>query len=107
MTKAAAIASARKANGRYKPLLKLPNGTTRVVEQSPDRLNRNTKHGYIKGDRYAVGNTYEFRADAIAAAAAYINRCLEDAQTRMEEYAGLGRNTTYLESEVILWGGTV
>ena len=113
MNAVVASASARKSLGEYKPIIKIGN-RTEVVEQNPDRFDRHTKRGIIKGNKFARGTTYKNRADAIAAAQRLIDFRREDAEARLAEiieWATKGnpekyaRGIRYIQQEVVLWGG--
>lgn len=96
------IASARKSKGQYKPIVLFPCGRTLVVEQSPERFGRNTRTGYIEGQRFARGVTYASREEAIEAAEKYI------AWQLAEAIAHRDRKTiprVQDQANVILWGG--
>lgn len=98
-------ASARKSKGKFKPLLEDSNGKTRVLEQSPERFDRYTKHGVILGNLFARGAVYSTRAEAVAAAQRYMDRCFDDAYTRYLKAKNLGRNTKYIAAELVMWAG--
>jgi hypothetical protein len=100
-------ASARKSLGEYKPLIVYPNGKTEVCEKSPERFDRHTKHGVIKGNRLARGNTYATREEAIAAAQDFIdirrNAALSNIE-KWEKIAGRERGVAAAKKEAELWG---
>ena len=93
-----AKASARKSTGEYKPIVVIGNKTT-VVEQNPERFDVNTRNGVVKGNKFARGNTYPTREDAIAAAQRYIDFRLEEATARFNKY-GVDK----IKREMVLWG---
>ena len=82
----AAIASARKSLGEYKPLIVYANGSTEVCEKSPERAGLHTRQGYIPGKRMARGTTYANRAEAVVAAQAVIEARRQDAAARLAKY---------------------
>ena len=99
-----ATASARKSNGEYKPLISFSGGRTEVVEQSSERAGVYTKHGFIAGNRYARGSTYDNRADAIAAAQAEINRRRADLIAHAEKNEALmNRADTYTRQQIEMY----
>lgn len=105
-------ASARKSLGEYKPLIVYPNGRTEVVEQSPDRFDRNTKRGMIKGNRMARGNTYTTREDAIAAAQEMIDFRRDEAIRRYYNMKNgpterVRNGADMIIKEIELWGGSI
>lgn len=102
-----AKASARKSLGEYKPLIVYPDGKTEVCEQSPERFGRNTKTGYVKGNRLARGTTYSSKEEAIEAAQEIINDRREEALARFKEWSAIpGRESGVgrARKEAILWG---
>lgn len=113
MTKTSATASARKSLGEYKPLIVYPDGSTEVCEQSPERADRHTKYGVIKGNRKARGTTYKTRAEAIAVAQAWIDARRAEAITRFAKYSAfdkvdpevLARTLSRIRQEIAMWGG--
>ena len=83
---ASAKASARKSLCEYKPVIVFPNGSTEICQKSPERQDRHTKHGIVKGNRMARGTTYATREEAIAAAQNVINIRREDAEKTYNEW---------------------
>ena len=105
-----AKASARKSLGEYKPLIVYPEGRTEVCEQSPERFDRYTKQGVIKGQRMARGNTYATREEAIAAAQAVIDARRDEAISRYNKYSNhplekIRAMAERVAHEVETWGG--
>jgi hypothetical protein len=103
-------ASARKSLGEYKPLIVYPSGKTEVCEKSPDRFDRHTKHGVIKGNRMARGNTYETKEEAIAAAQHVIDIRRNDALRRIELYSKYPERQDSVRriiEEAKLWGASL
>ena len=101
-----AKASARKSLGAYKPIIEYPAGSpnkTEVLEQSVDRFDRNTRTGMVKGDKFARGNTYLTREEAVAAAQAVIDARLAGARDRLARCPERSRH--HVLREVALWGG--
>jgi len=102
-----AKASARKSLSEYKPLIVYPNGQTEVCEKSPERSDRHTKKGVVKGNRMARGNTYLNKEDAIASAQNIINIRRQDALRRYNEWSTIPGRESGAEralQEAILWG---
>lgn len=97
-----AQASARKSNGEYKPMIKVGSNTT-IVEQNPERFDKHTKFGVVKGDRYARGTTYSVRADAIAAAQRFIDARLAETLVKFEKFG----QPEKMKREITLWGGEI
>ena len=107
MTNTFAKASARKSLGEYKPIIVYPNGKTEVCEKSPDRFDKYTKKGVIKGNRMARGNTYETKEQAIDAAQRIIDLRREDALERVNKWSKISGRESGVEramQEAILWG---
>lgn len=100
-----AKASARKSLGEYKPLIVYPSGSTEVCEKSPERQDRYTKHGVIKGNKKARGTTYPTKEEAVAAAQRVIDLRLEDAYARKAKFEMFGRPTEKIQAEIDLWSG--
>ena len=108
-----ATASARKTNGEYKPLVKFPGNSRRkslVVEQSPERRDFHNGHEWVPGNKYARGNVYASREEAVAAAQRYIDqqlqRAIADRARQIELYGGMGRHLKWADATVALWGGS-
>jgi hypothetical protein len=102
-----AKASARKSLGEYKPLIIYPNGSTEVCEKSPERNDRNTKAGLVKGNRLARGKTYTTKEEAVEAAQNVIDIRRQDALSRIEKWSGINGKENGVEharKEAILWG---
>lgn len=104
-----AVASARKSLGEFKPLIVLGN-KTEVCESSPERCDRYTERGVIKGSRYARGTTYQTRGEAIAAAQLVIDARLADARERLARFSTMNnpqrdRGIAIVRNEIIMWGG--
>ena len=109
----AAQASARKSNGEYKPLVKFPGNSIRkslVVEQSPERRAHHNGHEWVPGNKYARGNVYASREEAVAAAQRYIDlqlqRAVDNRTRQIELYGETGRHLKFANAEVALWGGS-
>jgi hypothetical protein len=105
-----AKASARKSLGEYKPLIVYPCGRTEVCEQSPDRHDRNTKRGVIKGNKMARGTTYSTRDEAVAAAQEWIDMRREDALDRSANWSkipGREAGVKRAQDEARLWGASI
>lgn len=100
-----AKASARKSLGEYKPLIVYPNGSTEVCEKSPERSDRHTKYGVIKGNKKARGTTYTTKEEAVAAAQKCLDLRLEDAYARYAKYEKMGKPTDKIQAEIDLWSG--
>jgi hypothetical protein len=104
-----AKASARKSLGEYKPLIVYPDGRTEVCEQSPERHDRNTKRGIVKGNRMARGVAYSSKEEAIQAAQDVIDVRRADAIRRIQEWSGIpGRESAVerVRKEAEMWGAT-
>jgi len=102
-----AKASARKSLGEYKPLISYSNGQTEVCEKSPERFDKHTKYGIVKGNRYARGNTYPTREEAILVAQTIIDMRKEDALRRVEKMSnipGLEKGVERAKQEARRWG---
>ena len=102
--KTAAVASARKSLGEFKPVIVYPTGKTEVCEQSPDRFTRHTKQGIIPRNRMARGNTYATREEAIAAAQEIIDIRREHALDRLTKYSAHPDAVARITIEARLWG---
>ncbi len=107
MKKDCAVASARKSKNEYKPIIVYPNGKTEVVEQNPERFGHYTKNGYIPGNKYARGNTYESKEDAIKAAQNLIDYRLQETINRFNKFSDQQKEKSKneFESQLKLWGG--
>jgi hypothetical protein len=106
----AAKASARKSLGEFKPLIVYPDGKTEVCEQSPDRQERYTKQGIVRGNRLARGNTYLTKEEAVEAAQIVIDIRREDALRRVKEWSvipGRESGVEHSRKESILWGANL
>lgn len=100
-------ASARKSLGEFKPLIVYPCGKTEVCEQSPERQERYTKNGPVKGNRLARGNTYLTREEAVEAAQQVIDIRREHALRRLNEWSvipGRESGVERVRKEAITWG---
>jgi hypothetical protein len=84
-------ASARKSAGEYKPLLKLPGGKTKVLEQSLERTGVYCPRlkQYVNQNRMARGNTYATRAEAVAAAQAHIDGEIARLESQLAKYESM------------------
>ena len=108
-----AKASARKSLGEFKPLIIYPNGSTEVCEKSPERADQYTRNGVIPGNRYARGNTYATREEAIAAAQAVIDARRVDAEQRLALWTSQNTNGRFdrgiaaVRREILTWGGNI
>lgn len=103
-----AIASARKSLGEYKPLILIKDGSktirSQVIETSPERLDRNTKSGIILGNKFARGNTYSTREEAILVAQAEIDFLFEQAcQQQREIVTRTGKPHPYVQSQIYMY----
>lgn len=101
-----AVASARKSKGEYKPIIKYPNGKTEVVEQNPERFTKYTPKGEIPGNKYARGNTYTTREEAINAAQNAIDMRLAEAKKRHAKFSEKQKEKSKdrIQQELALWG---
>ena len=103
-----AIASARKSLGEYKPLILIKDGSetirSQVVEKSSERFDRNTKSGIILGNKYARGNTYSSKEEAILAAQSEIDFLFEQACLQQREIvARTGKLHPYVQSQIDMY----
>jgi len=104
-----AKASARKTKFGYKPVIIFPVGHAKkseVIEQSNERMGVYTKDGFRKGNKYAQGNVYETRQEAIDAAQKEIehrlNQQLEEREKFIKKH---GKSNKFVDYNIKLYGG--
>lgn len=108
-------ASARKSLGEYKPLLVFADGSTKILEQAPERKLQYSRaeSRYHIANKMARGMTYTTREEAIVAAEAHIADRIAEARERYEKFEAtapehLKQNLlASVKREIELWGGTI